>query len=50
MKKYKMKTELWCSQPHIAAHLQAHTSPRSNQRLAKELQFTTRIQRLAIYV
>jgi hypothetical protein len=24
---------------HIAAHLQAHTSQRSNQRLAKELQF-----------
>jgi hypothetical protein len=24
---------------HIAAHLQAHTSRRSNQRLAKELQF-----------
>jgi len=24
---------------HIAAHLQAHTSRRSNQRLTKELQF-----------
>ena len=24
---------------HITAHLQAHTSQRSNQRLAKELQF-----------
>jgi hypothetical protein len=28
--------------PHIAAHLQAHTSQRSNQRLAKELQFCPR--------
>jgi hypothetical protein len=27
---------------HIAAHLQAHTSRRSNQRLAKELQFCPR--------
>ncbi len=27
------------SPTHIAAHLQAHTSQRSNQRLAKELQF-----------
>jgi hypothetical protein len=27
---------------HIAAHLQAHTSRRSNQRLAKELQFCLR--------
>jgi hypothetical protein len=30
------------SQPHIAAHLQTRTSHRSNQRFAKELQFTTR--------
>jgi hypothetical protein len=28
--------------PHIAAHLQAHTSQRSNQWLAKELQFALR--------
>jgi len=28
--------------PHIAAHLQARTSRRSNQRLAKELQFCPR--------
>jgi len=30
---------------HIAAHLQAHTSRRSNQRLAKELQFCRHTQR-----
>jgi len=32
MKKYKMKTELWCSQPHIAAHLQAHAQTKGLQK------------------
>jgi len=39
-RKKKMETPT-----HIAAHLQTHTSRRSNQRFAKELQFCRHTQR-----